>query len=293
MKVFIVAAVLFASALAAPGIIDNKIESDSSMSKVMQYFGSCADNEDMMTCMAIKGITALNRAARASNIKITEGITLARESSFNARAGKAISENEIVSSLPAEPEQRSARLYDMALETINSFLSSHSLQVKFPTETTKEVSRAIDEGRGKLKKLLPKLLPLLIGKKIFALIPIFLVGLAILAFKALVVSKIALLLAVILTVSKAMSGGGSGGSGGIGGILGKVAGLSGGLGGGLLGGGGSSSSGGYANTGATAGGYANSGSQGWSSGSGNNAYPYARSYDEGQDLAYSGHVQNE
>lgn len=78
MKVFIIAAVLFASALAAPGVIDNKIESDSSMSKVMQYFGSCYDNEDMVSCLAIKGITALNRAARASSIKVTEGITLAR-----------------------------------------------------------------------------------------------------------------------------------------------------------------------------------------------------------------------
>lgn len=66
------------SALAAPGVIDNKIESDSSMSKVMQYFGSCADTEDYTSCLAVKGITALNRAARASNIKITEGITLAR-----------------------------------------------------------------------------------------------------------------------------------------------------------------------------------------------------------------------
>lgn len=78
MKVFIIAAVLIASALAAPGIIDNKVESDSSMSKVMQYFGSCADNEDLTTCLAVKGISALNRAARASNIKITEGIVLAR-----------------------------------------------------------------------------------------------------------------------------------------------------------------------------------------------------------------------
>jgi hypothetical protein len=78
MKVFIIAAVLIVSTLAAPGVIDNKIESDSSMSKMMQYFGACSDSEDLATCLAIKGITALNRAARASNIKITEGITLAR-----------------------------------------------------------------------------------------------------------------------------------------------------------------------------------------------------------------------
>lgn len=77
MKVFIIAA-LFASALAAPSVIDNKVEGDSTASKVMQYFGSCADSEDLTSCLTIKGITALNRAARASNIKIVDGITLAR-----------------------------------------------------------------------------------------------------------------------------------------------------------------------------------------------------------------------
>lgn len=77
MKVFVIVAVLIASTLAAPGVIDNQVESDSS-SKMMQYFGSCSESEDLMSCLAIKGITALNRAARANNIKITEGITLAR-----------------------------------------------------------------------------------------------------------------------------------------------------------------------------------------------------------------------
>jgi hypothetical protein len=68
--------------------------------------------------------------------------SLSRDPSFNARAGKAVSENEIVSSLPVEPEQRSARLYDLALDSISNFFSSHSLQVKFPTE---EISRAFEE----------------------------------------------------------------------------------------------------------------------------------------------------
>lgn len=78
MKVFIVAAVLFASALAAPSISDNKVESDGSMGKMMQYFGNCIESEDVAGCLAIKGITALNRAARASNIKIVDGIVLAK-----------------------------------------------------------------------------------------------------------------------------------------------------------------------------------------------------------------------
>lgn len=144
------------------------------------------------------------------------------------------------------------------------------------------------------KKLIPIIMAL-VGKKIFAIVPLFLVGLAVLAFKALITAKIALLLAGILTISKAFGSGGGGGSGG--GLLGKVAGLSGGgilsaLSSGLGGG----SAGNYANSGSSgSGGYASSGSQagGWSSGSGNAAYPYARSYDEAQDLAYSGHVQTE
>lgn len=78
MKVFIVIAVLLASTLAAPGVIDNQVQSDSSTSKMMQYFGSCSDNEDFISCLTVKGITALNRAARAADIKIYDGITLAR-----------------------------------------------------------------------------------------------------------------------------------------------------------------------------------------------------------------------
>jgi hypothetical protein len=78
MKVFIVLSVLIASTLAAPSIADNKVENEGSMSKMMQYFGNCMESEDVSGCLAIKGITALNRAARASNIKIFEGVTLAR-----------------------------------------------------------------------------------------------------------------------------------------------------------------------------------------------------------------------
>jgi hypothetical protein len=89
-------------------------------------------------------------------------------------------------------------------------------------------------GRGKLKKMIPSLLAGLIGKKIFAVLPLFLVGIALLSVKALITAKIAFMLALISAVSGkgGSSGGSAGGIGGIGGILGKVAGLSGGLGGG-------------------------------------------------------------
>lgn len=142
-------------------------------------------------------------------------------------------------------------------------MDSHSLNVKFPQETTQEVARAIEEGRGKLKKLGGPLL-LAIGAKLVALIPLFLGGLIFLALKALVVSKIAFVIAAILGLSKL-------GGGGLGGGLGS------GLGGGLLG---KVSNGlGWPSN--------NQATPGWSSGSAGASYPYARNYETGQDLAYN------
>lgn len=107
-----------------------------------------ANQTRLVELKATNVLNCANFIARQSTRKLTKKSfsSPSRDPSFNSRAGKAISENEIVASLPAEAEQRSGRLYDMALDTFNNFLSSHSLQVKFPTETTKEVSRAIDEG---------------------------------------------------------------------------------------------------------------------------------------------------
>lgn len=81
---------------------------------------------------------------RKFNMKISSTFITDRDPSFSSRSGKAISENEIESSLPADSEQRSGKLYDMAIDSFNNFLASHSLQIRFPSETSQEISRAIE-----------------------------------------------------------------------------------------------------------------------------------------------------
>lgn len=147
------------------------------------------------------------------------------------------------------------------MDSLANFVESHSLEVKFPKEASQSVARAIEEGRGKLKKVAGPLL-LAFGAKLIALVPLFLGGLIFLAIKALIVSKIAFVLAAILGLQK--FGGGGAGLG----LLSKVTG---------------------AGAGAGLGGWS-SGAQtgGWSSGSGiASQYPYARNYDTAQDLAYN------
>lgn len=149
------------------------------------------------------------------------------------------------------------------MDSLTNFVESHSLEVKFPKETSQTVARAIEEGRGKLKKVAGPLL-LAFGAKLIALVPLFLGGLIFLAIKALVVSKIAFVLAAILGLQKF----GAGGAGGLG-LLSKVT--------NGVGGGGWSSG---------------ASTNGWSSGSGisSGQYPYARNYENAQDLAYNAYA---
>lgn len=188
-----------------------------------------------------------------------------RDQSVSARSGKAISENEIVDSLPTEKSERTSRLIDLAMDSLTSFLDTHSLEVKFPKESTQEVARALEEGRGKLKKIAGPLM-LAVGAKLIALVPLFLGGLIFLAIKALVVSKIAFVLAAILGLQKLGAGSGAGLN-----LLGKVAN---GVGGSGWGSGVQSGS-------------------GWSSPSVGGSYPYARNYDTAQDLAYNAYASSE
>lgn len=203
-----------------------------------------------------------------------------------SRNAKSLTESDIVGD---------NKLMDATLDAASNFMSSHSLEVKFPKELTANFARSIDEGeleqsasgppqvtdlpfspfvtlgRGKMKKMMGPI-ALAIGAKLVAMIPIFLGGLVLLATKALVVAKIAFVLAASLAAQKLIGGGGSGFN-----LLSKFAGAG--------------------NAGATQGwsaggnqaGWSTGGAatQGWSSGAASSQYPYARSYDA-QEAAYAG-----
>uniref|UniRef100_A0A240PP71 Uncharacterized protein n=1 Tax=Anopheles christyi TaxID=43041 RepID=A0A240PP71_9DIPT len=276
MKVFIAIAALLAVGMAAPAPATEQTGAFSMMAK---YFGPCLESDDMATCFAVKGITTLNRAARAANIELAPGVTFARDPAVPVeRTGKAISENEIVSTLPADSEQKTDALFDLAIDSAKRLFSARSIQFKLPEETTETIARSLEEGRllkkgKKLKKVLGPLV-LALGGKLFALLPLFLGAVALLAVKALLVSKVAFVMAAVLAAQKFLGGGGGSPLN----LLSKVAG--GGSSGAVVGGGGAAAGAGGWSSGASAGGWSNTGAA-------SAQYPYARSYDTAQELAYS------
>ncbi|GLV32670.1 Osiris 8 [Carabus blaptoides fortunei] len=142
---------------------------------------------DLSTCLKLKLVTAMDRASRSFPV--------------------VQSEAEIEASLPRALNDREDALNSLILDKIFDFFQTHTLQVKLPSAADLQRSFAGEE-RGKKKKLAGLLMiPLLLGG---TLIPLALGGLALLAGKALIISKLALVLAGIIGLKKLLGGGGHG-----------------------------------------------------------------------------------
>ncbi|XP_036674825.3 uncharacterized protein Osi12 [Drosophila suzukii] len=222
---------------------------------LLRVYDECTRAEaGFVPCLKKKAISFIDRLAPIDAINVAEGIKLVRLET--APRPPAASENELEFSLPRSGSDRDAKLTNMLIERLSYFFNGHSLQVSFPKLTSDEIGRGLEEGRGKMKKMMGMMM-MGMAMKMMSMVPIAMGALYILAGKALIISKIALLLAGIIGLKKLMSGKSSGGSSGW---------SSGGGGGG--GGGGWSSGGG-----------GGGGGGGWD----------RRSLTEAQELAYRAH----
>ncbi|XP_043497057.1 uncharacterized protein LOC122520834 [Polistes fuscatus] len=166
----------------------------------------CLEHEnELFSCIFVKAATTLDRAARSSDIQLIDGVVFVRDKPMERSAKSLKTELDVMNELPKDTSERALKLFSMIYDSAVAFMKSHSLKLSIPEEFN---SRALTEARGKIKKVI---LPLIaaVGLKIFALVPILFGGLGLLVLKAIVIGKIALILAGILFFQK-MFGSGSG-----------------------------------------------------------------------------------
>ncbi|KAJ8684348.1 hypothetical protein QAD02_020140 [Eretmocerus hayati] len=197
LKFVIVFALAATCALAAPAQEQQK--QLSLFEQAYDVYSSCAAESDLTTCLKLRALGLVERASRSVNIDVIDGLRIVQTEEAKANSRDARSLNEVEASLPADPVAREAAVDDALIERGARFLSTHTVELSMP----KEVSRALDESRGKKKKI-KSLIPilLLLKLKAAALIPIALAGLALLAFKAVIIGKIALVISLILAFQK-------------------------------------------------------------------------------------------
>ncbi|XP_001849693.2 uncharacterized protein LOC6040255 [Culex quinquefasciatus] len=210
-------------------------------------YQDCASS-DVSTCLKLKLFTILDRVARSlKDFKISEGIKFVRDQEVPIDSTPVKSEAQLETELPRSMDEKERSLNSMLFDKVLSFFQTHTLQVKFPS--SEEIKRSMEEVRGQggfgggsgglggkdkdKKNGHWIMIPLLLGS---TLVPLAFGALALLAGKALIVSKLALALASIIGIKKLISSGGghhesahevvvSGGHGGGWGRIGNAQGL--------------------------------------------------------------------
>ncbi|CAH1154270.1 unnamed protein product [Phaedon cochleariae] len=184
----------------------------SDLKYVYKVYQECAAT-DTMSCLKLKLVAAMDRAARSySNVPIFEGVSFVKDPKAVTPEEPIKSEAELEATLPRSLDEKSTALDSIIAEKVSNFIGTHTLQIKLPSSS--DLKRSFEE-EGRKRKGGKKggssgllLLPLILGG---TLIPLALGALALLAGKALIVSKLALVLAGIIGIKKLLSGGGSSG----------------------------------------------------------------------------------
>ncbi|XP_029049996.1 uncharacterized protein LOC114879333 [Osmia bicornis bicornis] len=172
--------------------------------QMYQIYKECAD-EELSPCLKVRLLSAMDRVSRSSQLNVADGVTFVQEDPVSGEEEAPKSFQEIEANLPRALDDKEDALNAMIYDKVVKFFQSHTLKLKLPN--VEELQRSlVEEGRKKKKNMSGLLaIPLLIGG---TLVPLALGALALLAGKALIVSKLALVLASIIGLKKLVSGGG-------------------------------------------------------------------------------------
>lgn len=172
--------------------------------------------KDSASCMKVKVLSFIDKwftnQGQKDTFTIAEGVTVVKTSDKQDGAPRASADGSLES---------------VILSKVQNFLQTHTIKIDLEgskimnavTSTGRALNDVVDnltedesleeEGRGKKKKAQKLLGPLMaaLAMKAAALIPLALGAIALLAGKALIVGKIALVLSAILGLKKLLSGG--------------------------------------------------------------------------------------
>lgn len=99
---------------------------------VYRTYQDCSSG-DYSVCLKLKLVSALDGAARSmKNVEVMEGIQFVGldKETQRARSKSALSENDILASLPRSTEGRDSVLTSMIWDKLSSFFQSHTIQVR-------------------------------------------------------------------------------------------------------------------------------------------------------------------
>ncbi|XP_063988494.1 uncharacterized protein LOC135168354 [Diachasmimorpha longicaudata] len=169
-----------------------------------EIYSDCA-NKDPATCLKHKLLPVIDKMLTdKEDITLTEGITVVKTSTTEEGAPRSIDSTDVDT---------------LIFDRIGRFLRTHSIKVDLKGtdilgavesagRSLEDLSDSVVEGRGKKKKAQKLMGPLMMAMalKAAALLPLALGAIALIAGKALLVGKIALVISAIIGLKKLLGG---------------------------------------------------------------------------------------
>ncbi|XP_049809342.1 uncharacterized protein LOC126252490 [Schistocerca nitens] len=164
----------------------------------------CAVHESPLLCLRALLLRALDRALLTDRLSLVDGVTLVRQAAADVSPGDA---TEVPTAAAGSGEWQVPA--DGLLRRLATLFTTHSLQLQLPGTF---ITSLLPEGRGKGGGLKKYGSVLLLGAMMkAAVLAIAFKAIALLAGTALLVAKVAFVLAAVVGLSKLLGGGGGGG----------------------------------------------------------------------------------
>ncbi|XP_015114414.1 uncharacterized protein LOC107039361 [Diachasma alloeum] len=157
-------------------------------------------NGGVSPCLKKKAIAFFERLGRIDSLPISENLELVKVPGVNY----TYPQTGDIESLGRAGASRDDALNDILLERISNLMNGFNIQIRLPKTSSGELKRSMEEGRGKMKKMMGMMM-MGMTMKMAALVPIAMGVLFLLAGKALIISKIALVLSMIIGLKKLLS----------------------------------------------------------------------------------------
>lgn len=172
---------------------------NSAFGALTKVYTQCENTDDMVKCFKIQALKFVSRAMKVQNINVVDGVSVIKKSGF--RENRSFNDDTLKDSdLRKLP---STKIESLLVESIGNMFQSHQLQVNVPRLMSygeQEVARLIEEGRKKKKKYLGPFIAAMALKA--GILKMAYHSIAIIAGKALIIGKIALVISAIIGLKK-------------------------------------------------------------------------------------------
>lgn len=123
-----------------------------------------------MSCLKKKAIAFIDRVNRFDAVNISDGLRITRNNDTPINTS-TLTESDLEQMLPRSAADREETLTNMLIERVAQFFSSRTVQVALPKLSATELGRELEEGRGKMKKMMSMMMMTLM-MKFAAMIPV-------------------------------------------------------------------------------------------------------------------------